>query len=94
MALPAASGLDVGDLPTPPVGAFVRSHPMWVVSVVLVLLALLIGRVNEPPALYDDAAIGFRYSERLVDGHGLTYNDHERVMGFSNPLWTVLLAGA
>lgn len=94
MALPAASGLDVGDLPTPPVGAFVRLHPMWVVSVVLVLLALLIGRVNEPPALYDDAAIGFRYSERLADGLGLTYNDHEKVMGFSNPLWTVLLAGA
>jgi hypothetical protein len=42
----------------------------------------------------DDAAIVYRYVERLASGDGLTYNDHERVQGFSNPLYTLLLAGA
>lgn len=40
----------------------------------------------------DDAAITFRYVERVVAGHGLTYNDHERVAGNSNPLYTLVLA--
>lgn len=35
----------------------------------------------------DDAFITLRYAERLVDGLGLTYNDYERVEGFSNPTW-------
>src|SRR5262249_44671181 len=40
----------------------------------------------------DDAAITFRYAERLAAGHGFTYNDHERVQGASNPLYTLALA--
>lgn len=42
--------------------------------------------------LADDAAISFRYVERLVAGRGFTYNDHEAVQGASNPLWVLLLA--
>ena len=40
----------------------------------------------------DDAFISFRYALNLVDGHGLVYNPGERVEGFTNLLWTVLLA--
>lgn len=40
----------------------------------------------------DDAAIGLRYAERLANGQGFTYNDHERVCGASNPLWTLLIS--
>lgn len=44
-------------------------------------------------ALLDDAYISFRYAARWAAGHGLTWNDGARVEGFSNPLWTLLLAG-
>lgn len=40
----------------------------------------------------DDAFISFRYAKNLVDGHGLVFNVGERVEGYSNFLWTVLIA--
>ena len=43
---------------------------------------------------YDDAFISFRYAENLANGHGLVYNVGERVEGYTNFLWTVILAGA
>lgn len=43
--------------------------------------------------LADDAYISFRYARQLAAGQGLVFNRGERVMGFSNPLWTLLLAG-
>ena len=41
----------------------------------------------------DDAFISFRYAHNLAAGHGLVYNVGERVEGFTNLLWTLLLAG-
>jgi len=40
----------------------------------------------------DDAYISFRYARNLVDGHGLVYNPGEYVEGYTNFLWTVLVA--
>ncbi len=45
------------------------------------------------PFATDDAFISFRYSERLLDGKGLTWNDGEWVEGYSNLLWVLLCAG-
>ena len=45
------------------------------------------------PFLSDDALISFRYAERLTQGDGLTWNDGERVEGYSNLLWVLLVAG-
>lgn len=42
--------------------------------------------------LFDDAMISLRYARNLVDGHGLVWNLGERVEGFSNPLWTFVMA--
>jgi hypothetical protein len=42
----------------------------------------------------DDAWISFRYAANLAHGNGLVFNPGERVEGYSNPLWTLLLAGA
>ncbi len=39
----------------------------------------------------DDAFISFRYVRNWVEGHGLVFNPGERVMGYSNFLWVVLL---
>ena len=40
----------------------------------------------------DDAYISFRYARNLVEGHGLVFNPGERVEGYTNFLWTVILA--
>lgn len=44
------------------------------------------------PWTVDDAFISMRYAERLVMGDGLTWTDGERVEGYSNLLWVLLLA--
>lgn len=71
--------------------AFLRRH-----GLLLSLLALAAAgvwlRLRVGPIPYDDAYISWRYVARWVSGHGLTYNEGERVMGFSCPLWVLMLA--
>lgn len=44
--------------------------------------------------LFDDAMISMAFGRTLADGHGLVwYPGAERVEGFSNPLWTLFMAG-
>jgi hypothetical protein len=40
----------------------------------------------------DDAYISFRYADNWIEGHGLVFNPGERVEGYTNFLWIVLLA--
>jgi hypothetical protein len=42
--------------------------------------------------MVDDAYISFRYARNLVEGHGLVFNQGERVEGYSNFLWVLLIA--
>jgi len=39
----------------------------------------------------DDAYVSFRYARNLAEGHGLVFNPGERVEGYSNFMWTLLL---
>ena len=41
---------------------------------------------------YDDAYISFRYARNLARGKGLVFNDGERVEGYSNFLWVLILS--
>ncbi|MEL6181551.1 MAG: hypothetical protein AAFS10_21515, partial [Myxococcota bacterium] len=41
----------------------------------------------------DDAFISFRYADNLVQHGELTYNVGERVEGYTNFLWTLIIAG-
>lgn len=43
--------------------------------------------------LVDDAFISYRYADHLAHGLGLVYNPGERVEGYSNLSWVMLLAG-
>ena len=45
------------------------------------------------PQGVDDSFISYRYSEHVAQGYGFVTNPGERVEGFSNPLWVLLLAG-
>jgi len=56
------------------------------------LLAISMWRVRS--FTVDDAYISFRYARNLARGLGLVYNAGERIEGYTNFLWTVLLAGA
>jgi arabinofuranosyltransferase len=47
---------------------------------------------NGPYSVYDDSFISFRYARNLVQGHGLVFNPGERVEGYTNFLWTALMA--
>lgn len=44
------------------------------------------------PIFDDDAFISLRYADRLLNGHGLTWTDGQRVEGYSNILWILLIA--
>jgi hypothetical protein len=41
----------------------------------------------------DDAFISFRYAQNWANGYGPVYNVDERVEGYTNFLWTAILAG-
>jgi len=40
----------------------------------------------------DDAFISFRYAKNLINGLGLVFNAGERVEGYTNFLWTIIIA--
>jgi len=45
-------------------------------------------------ALFDDAMISMQYAKNLAHGDGLVWNaGGEKVEGYSNPLWVMLMAG-
>jgi hypothetical protein len=58
----------------------------------LLLALLLLHSFYYYPFLSDDSLISLRYSHRLIQGHGLTWTDGERVEGYSNLLWVLATA--
>jgi hypothetical protein len=62
----------------------------------IALIALLtVGAVvaaAERASVVDDAFIAFRYARNLLEGHGLVYNLDERVEGYTDLLWVLLVA--
>ncbi len=69
-----------------------RTSSTHLLCVGLAVLAAVVAVRLAPAVLGDDAAITLRYAERLAQGRGFSYNDHERVLGTSSPLYTLLLA--
>jgi hypothetical protein len=61
-------------------------------SLVLGLIGLGLYTAYENATCFDDAYISLRYAENLVEGHGLVYNVGEYVEGYTNFLWTMLVA--
>lgn len=66
----------------------------WLIErkyLLLVFLSLILSLYLFWDFVVDDAYISFTYSRNLAEGNGLTYNGM-RVEGYSNYLWTVLIA--
>jgi arabinofuranosyltransferase len=70
-----------------------RAPQRWnLILVAAASLTLLLTARAYLPLVVDDALISFRYSERLLLGKGLTFTDGERVEGYSNLLWVLVVA--
>ena len=61
-------------------------------SLALVLsLIIFVALCFQQPIVQDDAYISFRYADNYLAGHGLVYNIGERVEGYTNFLWIIVL---
>ena len=82
------------ELPTPAEApALARVAPLAAsVLLGLAVLAAYAWNVQTHWFVGDDAFISFRYAQNLVDGHGLVWNPGERVEGYTNFLWVLLMA--
>lgn len=58
---------------------------------VLLLLVVTVGRYHVKN-ITDDALITYRYSVNLVEGMGFVYNEGERVLGTTTPLYALVIA--
>lgn len=69
-------------------------NPLWLrVALALSALAILIWQIQHyAPFFSDDGFISLRYSQRLLDGQGLTWTNGERVEGYSNLSYVLLSA--
>lgn len=69
-------------------------RPSWIAWIVLAILVIAaFAAWNRHRVEFDDAYISYRYAVNLATGHGLVFNPGERVEGYSNFLWVLLLAG-
>jgi arabinofuranosyltransferase len=68
----------------------------WALITPLLLLTavLFVSNVRSGYFLGDDSFISFRYARHLAAGQGLVWNPGERVEGYTNFLWVILMAGA
>jgi arabinofuranosyltransferase len=69
----------------------ISSNTLKRVYLILPYLALLYLSLVHFEFMLDDPFISFRYARNLLDGHGLVFNPGERVEGYSNFLWIILL---
>ena len=79
-----------GDRPASP-GSWLRDRSLAAGLAVLASMVFL-GAIIRLGWLSDDAFVSFRAIDNLVSGRGLVSNVGERVQGFTNPLWTLLVA--
>ncbi|RME60350.1 hypothetical protein D6779_02360 [Candidatus Parcubacteria bacterium] len=68
-----------------------RQRHHLLVPLVLALFTFVY-RLYLPAVIGDDAYITFRYAEHIARGVGFVYNEGERVLGTTTPLFTLILA--
>ena len=67
-------------------------RPWFYLILAALILLWRILEFNLPDILLDDAFISFRYAQNLANGLGMVFNSGERVEGYTNFLWVVILA--
>ena len=66
------------------------NRKLYIFLLSVLTLTLLLAVHNR--FIQDDAFISFRYAKNLIEGNGLVFNVGERVEGYTNFLWTILLS--
>jgi hypothetical protein len=66
-----------------------RPHAVTIFVVAFAVVVLTWHSYNYYPFIADDTFISLRYTQRLLDGQGLTWTNGERVEGYSNLLWVL-----
>jgi arabinofuranosyltransferase len=64
----------------------------WIALLIIAAMALFAYNTLTYDFTQDDAYISFRYAANFLDGKGLVYNAGERVEGYTNFLWVMLMA--
>ena len=64
-----------------------------IIGACVVVTLVCVARAVQLAWLSDDGFISFRYAQNLAEGRGLVYNAGEYVEGYTNLLFTLLLAG-
>jgi arabinofuranosyltransferase len=81
-------------VPSPPLRTPTGFSTVWQLSALVAIVGCLfvLQLRHFSPFITDDAYISLRYSQRLLEGHGLTWNDMRPVEGYTNLLWVLLCA--
>ena len=66
-------------------------HNLNLLFLIGILFLFLVSVFQIESEEIDDAFISFRYAENFAQGKGLVFNSGERVEGYSNFLWVILL---
>jgi len=85
---PGEPGPQRGRILLPRGGALAIVLPLFLLTAVLFCY-----NVGHHFFLGDDCFISFRYARHLAAGQGLVWNPGERVEGYTNFLWVILMAG-
>jgi len=85
---PGEPGPQRGRILLPRGGALAIVLPFFLLTAVLFCY-----NVGHHFFLGDDCFISFRYARHLASGQGLVWNPGERVEGYTNFLWVILMAG-
>ncbi|HET9958939.1 MAG TPA: hypothetical protein VFQ61_30825 [Polyangiaceae bacterium] len=92
LGLRALGWLKVNESPTP-VKWSERSRATRGTTWGLLALVVFVMAVLRRGWMCDDAFITMRVVDHLVAGRGMVFNAGERVLGITNPLWALVLAG-
>ncbi len=60
--------------------------------ILLLIIAIFVIHATGMNFTQDDAFISYRYVKNFINGHGLVFNPGERVEGYTNFLWIILLS--
>jgi arabinofuranosyltransferase len=60
--------------------------------ILLLLMGVFVIHAINIDFIQDDSFISYRYAKNLINGHGLVFNPGERVEGYTNFLWIILLS--
>lgn len=74
------------------VASLARQHRVAMVIFTVASVLLGLHALYYYPFMADDSFISLRYSQRLLEGHGLTWSPGKPVEGYSNLLWVLLCA--